>query len=179
MKNKLLIALCILSVSITSCLNNDDDITLPAPVILNQMVYGTGATDFIELAAAYNSPVTPIGTGGFTTLVQLVDENFNEDMGALDGIGEIVFLQFTGNQNVAIQQGIYNIGDDPTDVGNVTVSYSLDYDTANPINATNLITSGAVRVTAYRSGFIIEIVGKDANDVEFHGNFVGNLIPLE
>lgn len=177
MKKNILIAISILFIGFISC-SGDDDIT-PPPVILNQMVYGPGSTDFIEIAAAYNSPVTPIGTGGFTTFVQLVDENFNEDMGALNGIGEIVFLQFTGNQNEAIQQGIYTIGDDPTDVGNVTVSYSLDYDTASPISASTFITSGAVRVTAYRTGFIIEIVGKDSNDIEFHGNFVGNLIPLE
>jgi hypothetical protein len=178
MKKSILIFSAFLCLLLNSCSNDDGFYRLVEPVALNQFCYGPNIGDDFNVAKAFNSAPQMLSTDVYTTTVIITDSNFSLNTGVIVGMGSLVTLTFTGNQNFAIQSGLYSIGDDTATVGNVSVSYSLDFDTAQQLNESIVIQNGYLRVRPYNDGFAIEIDGRNEDDVRFHGNFLGNLILL-
>lgn len=178
MKKIFLLSFLSIAAGIVSC-NSDDDLSRQIqPITLNQFCYGPDTADSFNVETAYNRPTTLVSTDVFSTAVTVVDENIMQDMtGVLQGVGNLLSFTFIGNADIAIQSGIYRI-DSAQNSGNVTVSYSLNYDSSMQLNSSVPIVSGLVRVTPNGRGFIIEVDGLDANDVRFHGNYVGLLTPF-
>jgi hypothetical protein len=178
MKKIILLTFITIATGIVSC-NSDDDLSGQIqPITLNQFCYGPDTADTFNVETAYNRPTTLVSTDVYSTEVTVVDENIMQDMtGELQGVGNLLSFTFVGNADIAIQSGIYRI-DTAQNSGNVTVSYSLNFDSSMQLNSGVAIVSGLVRVTPNGPGFIIEVDGLDANDVRFHGNYVGRLTPF-
>lgn len=175
MKKTLLLLLSVIFLSITSC-NSDNDLPQIPAFIPNQICYGLDGTINLE-NAFFNNPVAG-ANNTFQTLVITTSTGITSDMGALDGSGFITSFNFTGNQDFAIQSGVYTIAN-TNNVGDVTVTFDPDYDSSSTTNTTLNIESGQVRVTPYRTGFLIEVRGTDEEGNLFHGNYLGNLTPLQ
>ena len=170
--------LAALSFGLHSCNTDDDGLSIiNEPPNLNQFFYGPATGDNFTVRAAFNGTPQPVGEGVFATAIFITDDNFTVNMNSLQGVGRVVTLVATTNQNLAIQPGRYTIASG-TGLGNVSVNYSLDYNTAIQLNNSTGILTGTVRVSALGTGFGIEINGVDENGFPFHGNYLGELTSI-
>lgn len=178
MKKYFLTAIALISLTLTSCDSDDGFPTNDPTGVTNQFFFGPEPANFFNVSRAFNNNPVETALNVFTTNVVIVDANFTTSMGALSGTGRVINLTFTGDQNFAIQGGTYDIGTNANTVGNVSASYSLDFNTADQLNSSTLIVSGQVRVSANNGNFIIQVLTVDANGDLFEGNYVGALTPF-
>ncbi len=178
MKKWRFFVVAIIAISIVGCTADDDatDRLLP-PAIINGFIYGPGDADFFNVNRALNKPTVFIAPDIFKNDLFVVSADLEIDNGDVEGTGNLVTLFFNGNRDVDLQPGIYAINPQQA-VGNVQVTYSTDYDSDQQINSVIPLVSGAVRVTQDAIGFIIEVNGRDADGVQFHGNYLGRLTSL-
>jgi hypothetical protein len=163
--------------SVTSC-DGDDDLPSGPALIVNSFCYGTDSVNSFESTNAYYNEVEEVRPRVYRTAAFVTDENLTVDLNSnFQGIGVLLEIELYGDRNDVFQSGTYKI-DANQEVGNAVVSYDIDYDSGNSMNLGLILTSGAVRVTPFETGYAIEIDGKDSNGDRFHGIYLGNVTLL-
>jgi hypothetical protein len=182
MKNKLFknlvfgIAAVLLFTTI-SC-DSDDDLPVIDPVEVNIFCYGVDGTESFTSSAGYNFDAIGTSSGVFRTTVLITDDNLTvDDNGNASGLGSLINLDLYGNADLNFQNGTYVIGD-TEEAGDVVISYSPEYDSANSLIDSIRLIDGLVDVRDYGTGYAIQIDGVDFNGDRFHGIFLGNVTQL-
>jgi hypothetical protein len=178
MKKSILILFILLTLGFNSCVTDDGLNNLnQETIILNAFCYGTEPEETFEVNKAFFEDPELTAPNVYETKIVITDNDLDMDMGTLQGLGHLLSLTLTGNENVVLQSGLYVIGN-ANPVGNASVSYVLNYDSAAQLNTVYEIVEGRVRIAPFGTAFAIEINGVDINGTGFHGNYVGSLTPV-
>lgn len=177
LKNIVLSIATLFVLSTISC-DSDDDLPVGPTIILNSFCYGLDEANSFETVSGFFTDIQEIRSNVFRTNAFITDENIAaSNNGSLDGAGSLIELNLYGNQNNVLQRGSYRIGN-VQEVGTALVSYSIDYDSANPGNRGINLVSGYVSISNYQGGVFVEIDGEDSNGDRFHGIFYGSFTAL-
>lgn len=177
LKNSISVLAALFIFSAISCDSDDDLPVLPA-VVVNTFCYGLEEGDSFETENGYYDNLEEIGPRIYRTSAFLTEANITVDVnGELQGAGALIELKLYGNLDDIFQSGTYII-QNGEEVGNAFVSYLIDFDSTSAINRGIILQSGAVRVSPYQSGYIIEIDGENIDGDRFHGIYLGNILPL-
>jgi hypothetical protein len=169
---KIIGSLVILSF-LLSCSSDDSLPQLPV-VTFNEFTYGDDTTENVMVRNCYNRNALFIATGVSRTDVFITSEGFTiNDSEQIEGTGFLIDIDLLGNAARSLQLGTYNI-DPAIESGNAQINFSENFDTAATLNNSIDIESGIITVSAFRTGYLIEINGTDAMGNEFHGSYLGN-----